>query len=140
MLSHLIYVWLDALVNYLTAWGYPDNLWNWPVSCHIVGKGILKKVYNLSELINFIIIHVCVFSITLSCVCWTIGTRQNKICAECARFTWKYHQFKLCMLNFSHSKDAKDFRVSILFSPLFYCNMACYRLYHTSWEQTIPNL
>ncbi|XP_063732526.1 methionine--tRNA ligase, mitochondrial [Eleginops maclovinus] len=38
-----IYVWLDALVNYLTVAGYPDkhNQW-WNVAHHIVGKDILK--------------------------------------------------------------------------------------------------
>ncbi|XP_033488611.2 methionine--tRNA ligase, mitochondrial [Epinephelus lanceolatus] len=38
-----IYVWLDALVNYLTVAGYPDkhDQW-WNVAHHIVGKDILK--------------------------------------------------------------------------------------------------
>ncbi|XP_037317645.2 methionine--tRNA ligase, mitochondrial [Pungitius pungitius] len=38
-----IYVWLDALVNYLTVAGYPDNhsKW-WNMAHHIVGKDILK--------------------------------------------------------------------------------------------------
>ncbi|XP_067455848.1 methionine--tRNA ligase, mitochondrial [Thunnus thynnus] len=38
-----IYVWLDALVNYLTVVGYPDKhkQW-WHVAHHIVGKDILK--------------------------------------------------------------------------------------------------
>lgn len=38
-----IYVWLDALVNYLTVAGYPDdhNKW-WNTAHHIVGKDILK--------------------------------------------------------------------------------------------------
>lgn len=38
-----IYVWLDALVNYLTVAGYPDKheQW-WNVAHHIVGKDILK--------------------------------------------------------------------------------------------------
>lgn len=38
-----IYVWLDALVNYLTVAGYPDKheKW-WNVAHHIVGKDILK--------------------------------------------------------------------------------------------------
>uniref|UniRef100_A0A665VMQ7 Methionine--tRNA ligase, mitochondrial n=1 Tax=Echeneis naucrates TaxID=173247 RepID=A0A665VMQ7_ECHNA len=38
-----IYVWLDALVNYLTVAGYPDNhdQW-WSAAHHIVGKDILK--------------------------------------------------------------------------------------------------
>lgn len=38
-----IYVWLDALVNYLTVAGYPDKheQW-WDVAHHIVGKDILK--------------------------------------------------------------------------------------------------
>ncbi|XP_076147737.1 methionine--tRNA ligase, mitochondrial [Alosa pseudoharengus] len=38
-----IYVWLDALVNYLTVAGYPGNhsLW-WNAAHHIVGKDILK--------------------------------------------------------------------------------------------------
>ncbi|XP_074529901.1 methionine--tRNA ligase, mitochondrial [Halichoeres trimaculatus] len=38
-----IYVWLDALVNYLTVAGYPEehSKW-WNVAHHIVGKDILK--------------------------------------------------------------------------------------------------
>ncbi|TRY81301.1 hypothetical protein DNTS_012132 [Danionella cerebrum] len=38
-----IYVWLDALVNYLTVAGYPQNHseW-WAVVHHVVGKDILK--------------------------------------------------------------------------------------------------
>ncbi|XP_053329522.1 methionine--tRNA ligase, mitochondrial [Spea bombifrons] len=41
--SHVIYVWLDALVNYLTAAGYPDpHLAPWGPSTHILGKDILR--------------------------------------------------------------------------------------------------
>ncbi|XP_006974944.2 methionine--tRNA ligase, mitochondrial [Peromyscus maniculatus bairdii] len=42
--SQTIYVWLDALVNYLTVVGYPDadfQSW-WPATSHIIGKDILK--------------------------------------------------------------------------------------------------
>ncbi|CAH0393139.1 unnamed protein product [Bemisia tabaci] len=37
-----IYVWLDALVNYLTVAGYPKNLSKWPPDVHVLGKDILK--------------------------------------------------------------------------------------------------
>ncbi|XP_059202134.1 methionine--tRNA ligase, mitochondrial [Centropristis striata] len=38
-----IYVWLDALVNYLTVAGYPDkHEQRWNVAHHIVGKDIMK--------------------------------------------------------------------------------------------------
>lgn len=37
-----IYVWLDALVNYLTVAGYPDNLNLWNSAHHVIGKDILK--------------------------------------------------------------------------------------------------
>lgn len=44
--SHVIYVWLDALTNYISALGYPDEEGNykkfWPASAHIVGKDILR--------------------------------------------------------------------------------------------------
>jgi len=44
--AHVMYVWLDALTNYLTAVGYPDenaDLWRfWPADLHIVGKDILR--------------------------------------------------------------------------------------------------
>lgn len=43
--NHTIYVWLDALVNYLTAAGYPNHTSfhnNWPPSLQILGKDILK--------------------------------------------------------------------------------------------------
>lgn len=42
-----IYVWLDALINYLTVVGYPNrehmkSLRAWPADVHVVGKDILK--------------------------------------------------------------------------------------------------
>lgn len=38
-----IYVWLDALVNYLTAVGYPENKsMTWPPTYQVIGKDILK--------------------------------------------------------------------------------------------------
>ncbi|MBY0355419.1 MAG: methionine--tRNA ligase, partial [Rickettsiales bacterium] len=45
--AHIMYVWLDALVNYLTAVGYPDESQEeyqsfWPASLHMVGKDILR--------------------------------------------------------------------------------------------------
>lgn len=42
--SHTIYVWLDALVNYLTSVGYPNNSFKefWPPTVQIIGKDILK--------------------------------------------------------------------------------------------------
>lgn len=43
--EQIIYVWIDALSNYITALGYPDSenfKKNWPANCHIIGKDILK--------------------------------------------------------------------------------------------------
>lgn len=42
--SHVIYVWFDALTNYLTAAGYPDERFKhiWPADEHIIGKDILR--------------------------------------------------------------------------------------------------
>ncbi|KAJ0049844.1 hypothetical protein NL108_003624 [Boleophthalmus pectinirostris] len=41
--NQTIYVWLDALVNYLTVAGYPGNYQQWwNVTHHVVGKDILK--------------------------------------------------------------------------------------------------
>ncbi len=45
--SHVIYVWLDALTNYISALNYPnkDNkLFKkfWPASIHLIGKDILR--------------------------------------------------------------------------------------------------
>lgn len=51
--KHVMYVWLDALANYLTALGYPFGFQNpaenpealanfWPASLHVVGKDILR--------------------------------------------------------------------------------------------------
>ncbi len=43
---HVIYVWFDALTNYITALGYPDEGGNfadyWPVDVHLIGKDILR--------------------------------------------------------------------------------------------------
>jgi methionyl-tRNA synthetase len=41
--GHVIYVWFDALANYLTATGYPDHGDGfWPADIHIIGKDILR--------------------------------------------------------------------------------------------------
>ncbi len=45
--DHVIYVWLDALTNYLSALNYPDTddeLFKnfWPASLHLIGKDILR--------------------------------------------------------------------------------------------------
>lgn len=44
--KHVIYVWLDALTNYISALGYPDQTGNynkfWPADIHVVGKDILR--------------------------------------------------------------------------------------------------
>ncbi len=45
--KHVIYVWLDALTNYISALNYPnkeDELFKkfWPASIHLIGKDILR--------------------------------------------------------------------------------------------------
>jgi methionyl-tRNA synthetase len=45
--DHVIYVWLDALTNYLSALNFPntnDDLFKnfWPASIHLIGKDILR--------------------------------------------------------------------------------------------------
>lgn len=39
--EHTIYVWLDALANYLTVAGYPKAK-NWPPNLQVIGKDILR--------------------------------------------------------------------------------------------------
>ena len=45
--EHVIYVWLDALTNYISALNYPDIKNNkyktfWPATVHLIGKDILR--------------------------------------------------------------------------------------------------
>ena len=45
--NHVVYVWLDALTNYLSSLKYPDesnNLYKsfWPADLHVIGKDILR--------------------------------------------------------------------------------------------------
>ena len=43
---HVMYVWLDALTNYITGLGYPDEteLWKryWPADVHLIGKDVVR--------------------------------------------------------------------------------------------------
>ena len=43
---HVMYVWVDALTNYITAVGFPDEsapLWRfWPADLHMIGKDIVR--------------------------------------------------------------------------------------------------
>lgn len=44
--NHVMYVWVDALTNYITGVGYPDGgeMWQkyWPASLHLIGKDIVR--------------------------------------------------------------------------------------------------
>ena len=45
--GHVVYVWLDALFNYMTALGYQNDKYNdleqfWPADAHFVGKEIVR--------------------------------------------------------------------------------------------------
>jgi methionyl-tRNA synthetase len=44
--KHVMYVWVDALTNYITAVGYPNenaDKWSfWPANAHIIGKDIVR--------------------------------------------------------------------------------------------------
>ena len=44
--GHVMYVWLDALTNYITGLGYPDDteLWRryWPADVHLIGKAVVR--------------------------------------------------------------------------------------------------
>ncbi|KAA5607251.1 methionine--tRNA ligase [Roseospira marina] len=45
--EHIMYVWLDALTNYITAVGYPNTqdgqyATHWPADLHMVGKDIVR--------------------------------------------------------------------------------------------------
>jgi methionyl-tRNA synthetase len=45
--TQTIYVWLDALMNYVTKAGYPwqpgkDSIGGWPADCHVIGKDIVR--------------------------------------------------------------------------------------------------
>ncbi len=45
--KHVMYVWLDALTNYITGVGYPDTASDsyqkfWPADFHVVGKDIIR--------------------------------------------------------------------------------------------------
>jgi methionyl-tRNA synthetase len=44
--GHVMYVWVDALTNYITGVGYPDTAspnWRyWPADVHIIGKDIVR--------------------------------------------------------------------------------------------------
>jgi len=43
---HVMYVWLDALTNYITGLGYPGDteLWRryWPADIHLIGKDVVR--------------------------------------------------------------------------------------------------
>ncbi|MEC7624006.1 MAG: methionine--tRNA ligase, partial [Pseudomonadota bacterium] len=44
--GHVMYVWVDALTNYITGLGYPDGgqMWDkfWPADLHLIGKDIVR--------------------------------------------------------------------------------------------------
>lgn len=45
--GHVTYVWFDALINYISALGYPDHKEKfekfWPHAIHLIGKDILRQ-------------------------------------------------------------------------------------------------
>lgn len=61
--SQTIYVWLDALINYLTKANYPfpvpgeEKAGGWPANCHVIGKDIVRCVHY--RIIQFPILAQC---------------------------------------------------------------------------------
>lgn len=52
--TQTIYVWLDALINYITAAGYPfppgeESKGGWPPNCQVIGKDIVKYVARFNQ-------------------------------------------------------------------------------------------
>jgi len=90
-----IYVWLDALTNYLTVAGYPCEPLHWPVDCHVVGKDILRYWSLLS------LIYVCVLILnllfTVHCVCvLNIISKKCKTEVQMPMFHTHCHFTALC--------------------------------------------
>jgi methionyl-tRNA synthetase len=56
--DHVMYVWVDALTNYLTGLGYPDDTPEmrkfWPADLHLIGKDIVRfhSVYWIAFLLS----------------------------------------------------------------------------------------
>lgn len=42
--GHVMYVWVDALANYLTPSGFPGEGWDvhWPADLHVIGKDVVR--------------------------------------------------------------------------------------------------
>src|SRR5690606_37317563 len=42
--DHVVYVWIDALTNYITATGFPEPGFEriWPADLHVIGKDIIR--------------------------------------------------------------------------------------------------
>ncbi len=42
--EHVVYVWIDALTNYLSATGFPEPSYQqiWPADLHVIGKDIIR--------------------------------------------------------------------------------------------------
>ena len=40
--GHVMYVWIDALANYLTGAGWPSEPNRWPADLHVIGKDVVR--------------------------------------------------------------------------------------------------
>ncbi|KAF0093963.1 MAG: methionyl-tRNA synthetase [Puniceicoccaceae bacterium 5H] len=47
--DYVTYVWFDALINYLSATGWPEEGWDryWPADYHVIGKDILVPAHSI---------------------------------------------------------------------------------------------
>jgi len=69
--TQTIYVWLDALINYITKAGYPwapgkETALGWPADVQVIGKDIVRYVQNV-----FVVERIC---LTLSLPAFTQST------------------------------------------------------------------
>ena len=69
--SQTIYVWLDALINYLTTARYPfqepgqESRYGWPADCHVVGKDIVRSVTH-----TVLAYTACTDTFSFHCIYW----------------------------------------------------------------------
>lgn len=91
--SQTIYVWLDALMNYLTYAGYPftpgrERESIWPADVHVIGKDITRYVKQTWIQFHLTLVEILLLTTTDSIVStgprsswrWTLSPQETSLC------------------------------------------------------------
>ncbi len=116
--ERVIYVWFDALINYLSATGWPDNQANydslWPADLHLVGKEIFVRFHATLWPAMLMALDLPLPKVVFGHGWWTVGGEKGSKSAGNLPHPTKFVEELVCVSGCSIDAAADALRYLLL--------------------------